>query len=140
MHKARRLFSAGVIAAGFASPAFAVGSTQSPSEARVFELTLLKSIDRDPSDLARFIRLNWFEMDRIAVEQGVMSDYRMLTSSEADEPWNVVVIVGYFDAAGYAAISTRFEAIRRKHQTVAVAGKTLSGLGRIVASRRLVPC
>lgn len=104
-----------------------------------FELTFLKAIDGDTASLCRFIMQNWFEMDKIAVERGLMTEYRLLRSTGPDPDWDVLVIVGYPNVDGYSGITLEFEAIRAAHTTVPVNGKTLRQLGVIVASRRLVP-
>jgi hypothetical protein len=104
-----------------------------------FELTFLKATDGDTVSLCRFITQNWFEMDKVAVEQGLMTEYRLLRSTDPDPGWDVLVIVGYPNVDGYSGITKEFEAIRAAHTTVPVNGKTLRQLGAIIASRRLVP-
>jgi methylmalonyl-CoA mutase cobalamin-binding subunit len=119
--------------------AFAASQTAAASEksAASYELTFLKSAEADPARLADFIQRNWFEMDRIAVDLGLMSSYRMLVAQAPDEPWDVLVIVGYPSAGGYADIAPAFEKIRKAHKTVLIDGRGLRDLGAIVASRRL---
>ena len=121
-------------------------ATSSPVQAKAaslsaasFELTFLKAMDGDTASLCRFITQNWFEMDKIAVERGLMTEYRLLRSTGADPDWDVLVIVGYPNVDGYSGITKEFEAIRAAHTTVPVNGKTLRQLGAIVASRRLLP-
>jgi hypothetical protein len=104
-----------------------------------FEFTFLKATDGDTASLCRFITQNWFEMDKVAVERGLMTAYRLLRSTGVDPDWDVLVIVGYPSADGYSGITKAFEAIRAAHTTVPVNGKTLRQLGAIVATRRLVP-
>ncbi|WP_033964907.1 MULTISPECIES: hypothetical protein [unclassified Sphingomonas] len=136
----RRMLGVSALSA-LAIPAFSwAGETAAiRSATRAFELTFLKAQDGDTTSLARFITLNWFEMDRIAVERGIITEYRMLISNEADQPWDVLVIVGYPSEAGYSGVTAEFEAIRTAHATATVDGKTLGQLGAIVSSRRLIP-
>jgi hypothetical protein len=103
------------------------------------ELTFLKATDGDTESLCRFITQNWFEMDKIAVEKGLMTEYRLLRSTGTDPDWDVLVVVGYPNVDGYSGIALEFEAIRAAHTTVSVNGKTLRQLGAIVSSRRLLP-
>lgn len=84
--------------------------------------------------LARFIVANWFEMDRIAVEQGLFRSYRLLQNPRTDEDWDLIVEVVYNDACGYACVAERFQAIRGAHATVLVDGLGMKDLGRVVRS------
>jgi hypothetical protein len=100
------------------------------------ELTFLKAHPGERARLVRFIEDNWFEMDRIAVTQGLMRDYRVLDTGSDDGPWNVLVEVTYTDERGYAGIVDAFERIRAAHRTVTIDGKGLRDLGAIVESRQ----
>ncbi|MGN6151092.1 MAG: hypothetical protein ACTHOH_03665 [Lysobacteraceae bacterium] len=101
------------------------------------ELTFLKSRPGERDDLIRFIEANWFAMDRIAVAQGLMRDYRLLEASDDAGDWDVVVEVTYRDERGYAGVTEAFERIRAAHRTVTVDGQDrLAAFGKIVASRR----
>jgi hypothetical protein len=131
---------------GFGFMAALALATSSPVQAKAallsaasFELTFLKATDGDTASLCRFITQNWFVMDKIAVERGLMTEYRLLRSTGADPDWDVLVIVGYPNVDGYSGITLEFEAIRAAHIIVPVNGKTLRQLGVIVSSRRLVP-
>jgi len=131
---------------GFGFMAALALATSSPVQAKAallsaasFELTFLKATDGDTASLCRFITQNWFVMDKIAVERGLMTEYRLLRSTGADPDWDVLVIVGYPNVDGYSGITLEFEAIRAAHTIVPVNGKTLRQLGVIVSSRRLVP-
>lgn len=104
---------------------------------RAVELTFLKSTPGNREHLKKFIVLNWFAMDRIAREQGLMHAYTVLDSGSDDGPWNVLVSVTYRDEQGYSGIAEAFERIRSAHRTVLVDGKTLKDLGTIVESRKL---
>jgi hypothetical protein len=97
----------------------------------------LKAAPGERENLKRFIVLNWFAMDAIAKQQGLMQAYTVLDSGSDDGPWNLLVSVTYMDAKGYEGIAEAFEKIRRAHQTVPVDGKTLRDLGRIVESKRV---
>lgn len=105
----------------------------------VYELTFLKARHGDTASLSRFISLNWFAMDRLAVQQGLMTDYRLLISADGAPEWDTLVIDGYPKVEGYSGVAKAFEAIRAAHTTIPVIGKTLDQLGEIVASRRLLP-
>ncbi|MEM6454972.1 MAG: hypothetical protein AAF772_07740 [Acidobacteriota bacterium] len=108
-------------------------------DTQVVGVTLLKSHDADPGSLVAFIQANWFEIDRIAVEQGLLTSYDLLAKDGGDDaPWNVVVLVGYPTAGGYADITAAFEAIRSAHEVVPIDGLTqLSDLGRFVSGSEL---
>lgn len=84
--------------------------------------------------LARFIVANWFEMDRVAVAQGLFRGYRLLQNPRPDGDWDLIVEVVYNDACGYPCVAARFDAIRRAHATVPVDGLAMKDLGRVVRS------
>ncbi|MCA3691929.1 hypothetical protein [Aquidulcibacter sp.] len=135
----KRTLGLGLMAAvGLASVSPSQAHAASPKAAS-FELTFLKASEGNVASLCQFIKENWFEMDRIAVERGLMTDYRLLSSDGTDADWDVLVMVGYPNPDGYAGITKEFDAIRAAHTIVPVNGKTLRQLGTIVASRRLVP-
>jgi hypothetical protein len=101
----------------------------------VEEWTFLKSTDEKPDQLAAFLVANWLAMDRIAIDQGLFGNARLLQGDGAD--WNLAIVVGYFSAGGYDDVRAGFEAIRSRHVLVQPHGRTLAQLGRIVGSRRL---
>ena len=74
------------LAAGPSMAAAPAAETAAPAAARqervAVELTFLKALPAERERLVRFIELNWFEMDRIAVEQGLMREYRVLDTGE----------------------------------------------------------
>lgn len=113
-----------------------VATFQPAARGAAVELTFLKSLPGERERLVRFIQANWFEMDRIAAERGLMRDYRVLETGSDEGTWNVLVEVTYRDERGYAGIVAEFEAIRAAHTTVPIDGKELRALGRIVESRK----
>lgn len=104
---------------------------------KVFECTFLKSVDANPERLVKFLVANWFAMDKIAVEKGLMTEYHLFESSNAQDSWNIVVAVGYPTERGYEAITAEFEKIRKAHKKVLIDGLDLKDLGKIVESRKL---
>jgi hypothetical protein len=108
-----------------------------PQNRRAVELTYLKSAPGQREPLKQFIVRNWFAMDRIAVQQGLMRSFTVMDTGTDDGPWNVLVTVTYTDARGYDGIAEAFETIRRAHTPVLVDGKTLRDLGAIVESKRV---
>jgi hypothetical protein len=109
-------------------------------ETKSYEMTFLRSKESDPADLVAFIERNWFAMDAKATAQGLMSSYRLMSSTGDDSPWNVVVIVGYPTRDGYDAIAPAFERIRADHVVTPVNGKTrIADIGTIVGTRRVFP-
>lgn len=103
------------------------------------EMTFLQAEPGQRDRLRRFIQLNWLAMDRIAVERGLMTSYELFDIGSDEGPWHLVVVVKYPDARGYDGIRDAFEEIRRAHQVVAVDGKVLRDLGRVVGTRRVFP-
>ncbi|MFO0227252.1 MAG: hypothetical protein ACK51K_10340 [Gammaproteobacteria bacterium] len=108
-----------------------------PVGRRAVELTFLKSNPGQRERLKTFIELNWFAMDRIAQEQGLMSDYTVMDTGTDEGAWNILVSVTYMDEKGYDGIVEAFERIRRAHTTVLVDGKGFRDLGSIVESKRV---
>jgi hypothetical protein len=117
----------------------AANNTQALVEKRsvAVEYTFLKSHPGERDALKKFIIANWFKMDAIAAERGLMSSYEVLDSGDDAEPWDVMVAVTYMNRAGYEGIAAEFEKIRRDHKTMPIDGKGFKDLGKIVASRKL---
>lgn len=109
-----------------------------PAGTRAVELTFLKSKPGQRENLKRFIVLNWFAMDRIARELGLLHAYTVMDTGSDDGPWNVVVATTYRDARGYSGIAQAFEKIRESHRTVLVDGKALQALGSVVEAVQLL--
>ncbi len=103
------------------------------------ELTYLKAELGQQKALAEFIRRNWFAMDAIAKQRGLIADFELLARSPSDTKadWDFMVRVRYPHPGGYAAIAGEFEAIRGKHQSVLIEGKGMRELGRVVRSEAL---
>jgi hypothetical protein len=99
-------------------------------------MTFLKSNAGKRDNLKQFIRLNWFAMDLIAENQGLMSSYHLFETDSDDGEWNVVVQVVYPNEKGYDGIKEEFEKIRAAHKTILVNGKSLRDLGAIVRSQK----
>lgn len=115
-------------------------SERARPETKSYEMTFLRSKEPDPADLVAFIERNWFAMDAQATAQGLMTSYRLMSSTGDDGPWNVVVIVGYPTREGYDAIGPAFERIRADHVVAPVGGKTrIADLGVVVTTRRVFP-
>lgn len=109
----------------------------SASERRAVELTFLKANAGQREQLKVFIVANWFAMDRIAQQQGLMKSYTLFDTGTDDGAWNVLVAVTYMDSKGYDGVAVAFEKIRKAHKTVGIEGKTFRELGTIVESKRV---
>lgn len=116
-----------------AAPAVA----EPPAARRAVEMTFLKSTPGAREALKQYIVANWFAMDRIAQDQGLMAHYTLLDTGTDDGAWNLIVSVTYRDERGYEGIREAFERIRAAHQTVLIGGRTLRELGSFVESRKL---
>lgn len=104
---------------------------------RAVEHTFLQSSPGERENLKQFIITNWFAMDKVAKDQGLIDSYRILETGTDQGPWNVLVVVTYKDEKGYEGIAEAFEKIRKQHKTVPANGKLLPQLGKIVDSKRL---
>jgi hypothetical protein len=113
------------------------GTAASAPERRAIELTFLKANPGQREQLKEFIVLNWFAMDKVAKQQGLMSAFTVMDTGTDEGPWNVLVSVTYMNEKGYEGIAEAFEKIRRAHTTVRVGGKALRELGSIVESKRM---
>jgi hypothetical protein len=131
-------------ALGFAQSKTSVRQPTNAAVTKVEEWTFIKANDGKRDAAVEFIKRNWFAMDEIAKQRGLMLDYELLTKADSDKPetnksdWDIVVRVRYPNTDGYEAIAIEFEAIRRAHQTVLIDGKKLADLARIVRSERLL--
>jgi hypothetical protein len=130
-----------ILAATLVLAAVLADANPAPAGTRAVELTFLKSQPGQRENLKRFIVLNWFAMDRIAREQGLLHAYTVMDTGSDDGAWNVVVSTTYLDARGYSGIAQAFEKIRESHRTVLVDGKALEALealGSVVDSIQLL--
>jgi hypothetical protein len=111
------------------------------AQTRVIERTLLKAKPGRREQLARYIEANWFAMDRIGVQQGLFTSYRLLENTHEHAEWDLVVEVGYPNAEGFEApsVQQRFDAIRAAHRTIPIDGQGLAELGAIIRSERVRP-
>ena len=107
------------------------------TERRAVELTFLKSNPGQREQLKSFIVQNWFVMDKIAQNQGLMRAFTVMDSGTDEGPWNVIVAVTYPNDKGYDGIVEAFDKIRRAHTVVRIEGKTLRELGSIIETKRM---
>lgn len=120
---------------------YATPEAASAAVTAVVERTYLKANPGDRERLAKFIVANWFEMDRIGLNEGLFTSYRLYENPESDADWDLVVAVGYATPLGFGdpKIGSRFEQIRAAHKTVLIDGKRLAELGKIVRIERAKP-
>jgi hypothetical protein len=109
-------------------------TTEAPS-ARVVTMTYLKSAPGKLGQLERYVRANWFAMDKIAVERGLFVSYLWLDTGSDEGPWNAVVMVTYRDTQGFAGIEEEWAGIKAAHREVLIDGVRQADLGRVVESR-----
>ena len=109
--------------------------TSEARDARVVTMTYLKSAPGKLGRLERYVRANWFAMDKIAVERGLFVSYLWLDTGSDDGPWNAIVMVTYRDARGFAGIQEQWAGIKAAHREVLIDGATQADLGRVVESR-----
>lgn len=115
---------------------------QSPTKktVKVYEYTFIKSLEAKPDKAIEYIVKNWFALDKIAAEQGLLLEYNVFEASvEEKVEWNIVVAVGYPTEQGSDAIMEQFNKIRQQHKKVLVDGKEFKDLATIVGSRKLFP-
>jgi predicted SnoaL-like aldol condensation-catalyzing enzyme len=103
---------------------------------RAIEMTFLKSKPTERETLKAFIVSNWFEMDKVAQEQGLIESYKITDTGSDEGDWNLLVTVTYYQELGYEGIKKEFDAIAATHQTRLIDGKNLRELGVIVKSNR----
>jgi hypothetical protein len=132
----RRSFLLRLCAAALACFA-GISFASTPTDRRAVELTFLKSAAGQRELLKSFIVLNWFAMDKVAKEQGLMSAFTVMDTGTDEGSWNILVSVTYMNEKGYEGIAESFEKIRRAHTVVRVDGKVLRDLGAIVESKRV---
>lgn len=131
-------FRTALIFAVFTVSALNVSVAAVPEPAkRVVDLTFLKSNPGHRQQLRTFIVANWFAMDKVARDQGLIASFTILDSGTDEGPWNLVVSTTYLDERGYYGVADAFEKIRVAHKTVLVDGKKLGELGVIVDSKSL---
>lgn len=84
-----------------ASPSASSGASQ--AAVRAVEFTYLKSQPGERDNLRQAIVANWLAMDAIAVQQGLMVDYKVFGAGNDDGEWNIKVMVVYPDARSHAS-------------------------------------
>jgi hypothetical protein len=133
----RRVFSTMLALTAMALATPGATATTPVTDRRAIELTFLKANPGQRDQLKTFIVLNWFAMDKIAKEQGLMRAFTVMDTGTDEGTWNVLVSVTYMNDKGYDGIVEQFEKIRKAHKTIQVEGKTLRDLGTIVESKRV---
>ncbi len=115
------------------------GAQLAKSKTVMFEHTFLKAKASSRKDLARYIELNWFAMDKAGMEKGIFTSYHLLTAMDESSDWDLVMVVGYPQAEGYSDPKTKetFLQIKAAHKEIQVSGKSLKDLGEIVQHHRL---
>ena len=98
--------------------------------------TYMKAHAGKQDDLKEIIIQNWFKMDSVAVEQGLIKSYELIENLDESESreWDFIVAVEYFTRETYADIAEAFGQIRSAHQTVKVNGLTFPEAGQVVKS------
>ena len=98
--------------------------------------TYVKSKKSRKSELKETLIKNWFVMDSIAQEKGLIKSYELLENiSDSDSTdWDFIVAVEYFTKENYADIADEFEKIRQSHNTVKINGLTFGEVGKVVKS------
>lgn len=106
---------------------------------KLYEHTYLRAKPGLRADLGRYIRANWFPMDRKGVEAGVLTSYWLLEDTAENAAWDYVMVVGYPTELGFGEprATEVFQAIRKAHTEVKIGGKGLRELGEIVGNHRL---
>lgn len=124
-------------AALLAGPTSALAGSARPS-AVVVEQTYLKAEPGLVDSLTRYLVANWFVMDQRGVETGIFTNYALHQAMDAEPDWDLMMAVGYPQAAGYADPATQaaFTAIRAAHREVLIDGRNLRALGRVVRQHR----
>lgn len=129
-----------LLAAGLGTIAAAsTPARAAPAATVLIEQTYLKAIPGKRADLIAFITANWFAMDRIGVERGLFTSYRLFADIDDNPDWDLVMVVGYPQPEGYEQPATKaaFDAIRAAHRQVLIDRQGLGDLGRIVRHHRL---
>jgi hypothetical protein len=122
----------------FASLSFN-GLAQQNKNACVWGFTYLKATPNNQKKLREFLYKNWFAIDQIAVEKGLLKEYHLFENQEPDQvEWDILIVVKYKDEKGYDGIQTEFEEIRTLHKRVLIDGLGFSDLGKIISSKTLL--
>jgi|CXWL01.1.fsa_nt_gi hypothetical protein len=71
----------------------------------------------------RFVDSNWTRARRTASGMGAITDYRILTSTDPEAAWHVLLMTEYPDSAAYANRESVFQPILRSQGLKLVDGK-----------------
>ena len=98
--------------------------------------TYLKSKPNYKKELKETILKNWFVMDSIAKEKGLIKSYELIENINQDESteWDFIVAVEYFTQGNYTDIAEEFEKIRESHNTTKINGLSFGEVGTVVKS------
>jgi hypothetical protein len=112
---------------------------QSKNKQLTWTYTYLKAQKGEKENLRKYISLNWFAMDSIAVRRGLFRDYRLLENQRnpAESNWDFIVAVEYFTRNTYLDIQEEWTEMRNNHKEVLINDKGLSDLGKVVDSQVL---
>lgn len=105
----------------------------------LYEHTFLKAKSGLRVELRSYIKANWFPMDQIGLERGIFTSFWLLEETGENSAWDYVMVVGYPTALGYGDPRTAevFNAIRKTHVEVKIAGLGMRELGDFVGNHRL---
>ena len=125
------------IAAPNATPAALAHDVVTPASAptRHVTQTYLRAAPGKRAALIAYIERNWFAMDRLGIEQGLVTSYaRMQCADDTDADWDIIVAVGYPTARGHDApgVAEAFNMNGAAHRAIKVDGLGLNELGTIV--------
>jgi|GEM_PF-3712392 len=105
-------------------------------ESPTWTYTYLKSKQNYKSELKKTIFKNWFVMDSIAKEKGLIKSYELIENINQGESteWDFIVAVEYFTQGNYSDIAEEFEKIRESHKTIKINGLPFGEVGTVVKS------
>jgi len=104
---------------------------------KTIEMTFIQPREGQLRNTKEFIEKNWFAMDKIAKERGLMESYELLENHSDEDNWKLIVKVTYPSESGYEGVKETFEKIREQHNTVLVENKSFRELASVVKSIRV---
>lgn len=112
---------------------------QSKNKQLTWTYTYLKAQKGEKENLRKYIKLNWFAMDSIAVRKGLFREYRLLENQndQGQSNWDFIVAVEYFTRNTFQDIQDEWTEIRKNHKEVLIEEKGFSDLGTVVDSQVL---
>ncbi len=136
-----------LLLSGFASPNAITADELAPtvvracdSPRRAVSRSYIQAVPGQKERLKTFIKANFFAIDALAVQQGLMYSYALLEKVDSSDPrpWDLMLVDAWCDEHGLEVVAGLFTKITEAHQTVPIDGMFFDDLGTFIGSESVI--